>query len=1134
MGQAFRAQQDQSTSIAAQLSSLQDEFYNLHRQGKQNDAASLKNFSVSLQSFISGLGSKKADKDYGRALAFCKAWQDWLGGKGISLQAQLGEPDEVELQKAKNYIKCVELYKLGHESVKKLAEAQNKLAENRRLTEGEMVSVGMNKKENLGYFIRSLLSDPNYSFSIIAYEEKLKELKGKKEILDYVKQNKYQVLAQYLINPNGTFGEGGEYSFSAYKEFGKMVETIIDNSQNQYVNLGNSKHAISLYFRPRRAEIDEKVHVPTKHPTSTTSEYGTTSSIPYKISAELQTNQDAAGRMLIQDAINNLLPYHQKETTEGKSKSQMLHQLKYSRKFTSEEIDAEYSPKFAVRGQVKKIALSMGYDYDNIVKRNINSNQDIVGRNRNSNQDELAIFFASEEGQDFVKKCNQSNIVFTFTGSATMELIYNGKNLSEFLDQAEKNYQLALKRASKCESYLQEVNGKLIEMGKDFIKYETRAKVQFFQENLPNSSSLSSSQRAAFDKFLKANKISGFKSFEDLLSKRYGFNKQEAADNFNNFMHDLENLKKEGYLDAVSCYSKLNDVVLYNQQTGRYSMKADENSISKLSNYFMRKDASKEGMRDEKNQNAFVVALTARGGRSISSSIEGKYALDIEISQPERNTVELSVQYSLNGIPLQFNHEKDKLKVFFYGKLHSGEEDKLYEVPSEYVKFVRNDGEKQVFRVDPGHLLLVNKNGKEPEKWSVKSELFANTPILDGRFIAYAETSEGLATKPVWSTKKQLTLKTVPTIEFPKDDIQNVVPLEIPRIQPQFDYQLSINFQKFNGIVGYSSSLLDTFGFENITDLNKAINYYYELMNKNKLPDDKFKNMIHDVFIRVKNDEAWLNAFDGSIDKLTQYFSLLEQGKFQEARKRIREDSELFKNSQFGQQTIQLNNFKELSNYIKFSVRSHHVEFTGGIYQVDTNNNILLNVGIDVNTGKVVFLGQETNFERYARKAALMWFNVPQNLLVGVGLSVDRTSYSSTSPATNESYSYQSSTVSLNLNATKRFEIYDKLDVIVQAGLNQALNMPLPPTATLLGTIQHKQGPVNPYVTTSAQFGGSNLNDFHLQAGVGADINVWEFKITPSVSFGKGNSTQYYVTVGIPIPLVLGGGASYTRSYPQR
>ncbi|MEM4633690.1 MAG: hypothetical protein QW275_00890, partial [Candidatus Anstonellaceae archaeon] len=264
----FLFQIHSQVKTASTLLELQEQFYMLHRQGSANDKEALSKFAVSLSNFASNLDAQS--KDYQKAIAYVSAWSSWLSSKGIEVQTKLSaSPSQSELSQAKNYIKCVELYKLSYESVREIANSQNKLASSTSfLRQGDLLTIGRGKKENLGYFIYALLSDPDFSFKIDSYEKFLSDLENsnlsdeKKKMLAYIKSNKYEVLASYLINPKSTFGS--IYSFSSFKEFTNGIDNIINNriipnsSQRKYGDV-DTPFAFSFRFMQKESKVsDEK------------------------------------------------------------------------------------------------------------------------------------------------------------------------------------------------------------------------------------------------------------------------------------------------------------------------------------------------------------------------------------------------------------------------------------------------------------------------------------------------------------------------------------------------------------------------------------------------------------------------------------------------------------------------------------------------------------------------------------------------------------------------------------------------------------------------------------------------------------------------------------------------------------
>jgi hypothetical protein len=270
----------------------------------------------------------------------------------------------------------------------------------------------------------------------------------------------------------------------------------------------------------------------------------------------------------------------------------------------------------------------------------------------------------------------------------------------------------------------------------------------------------------------------------------------------------------------------------------------------------------------------------------------------------------------------------------------------------------------------------------------------------------------------------------------------------------------------------------------------------------------------------------WLAAFNNDQTRMRNFFDLMSQGQFQDAWNLLDKNSDLYKNSTLTQGKIVLNDFSDLSKYLKFMVMSHQIDFTTGLYKVDQNNNLLVNVGLRHDEGSVTFFGDETKFKMNSPNMSFIWFNVPADMVVSLGGTVNF--MGEFSPVKQKT----SSRASVYLDAAKRFTLAENLlDATAQLGGQYNINTPNPWNARmLLRSDLRLADPLSLYATTGWNLSGPSLKQTTFRYGAGAKYtpfvkqeSAWK-DLNISIGVEAGQYTEYKVGIGVPLNLLFGGG----------
>jgi|GEM_PF-3979580 len=738
------------------VSELKTQLLELCKQANPDERTKLAN---TVSTTISSIVSDKSFALNSEAAYFCKAATNLLkqlkyDTKG--LDALLGSKNipvnDIADKKAQNYISNIQHFKLSQRAIDLLTETMDGLLQNGNRTEGALLTFGFKSKENLGNFIASLNAKSGYSFKIDFYESELRTLEvddKKQEMLEYIQNNKYSVLASYLSG-KAEFGDKNQYKFKDISEYRDLANNVFANTQDRfgaykYVEVSN-KFAVSFRLSPDASKTATNFIGPAIDDMGAGFKTFKTNREIIK-SAEV----DVAKELLA--ASNSKDANHESEQNHSNIPITASSQLSYGRQFVPSDPDSKYDAEYFVDEQsIRPLAGSLRYDFEGIVKE---MRENKTYGKKLAKYNDLAVFLASEKGQEFASVCRQKKIKLEITGTATMEMVFTGYNIEEFLREAEGNYQLALQRAKKGTEYLDNVHGEVLEIAKltgisgpAFIDYSPVGKVYFFQDSVPTKEDMELYDRQNYlQQFLKSKKITGVKDIGGLLA-RYGFDKDKAADNFDNFMHDLHNLSDKNSKD---CYDKLlKGPVAYDSKNDRYTAKKDAASLKLLHNYFLTTDQG--GMRTETPSNGFVRAETRRNGRAVEVSVIGDYDIGVKITGAKDNGATLKLKYGVNGLTMVPDIGKNvRAQVYFYDADADGGNGKLYTVPPGAVGPASEKADAEGYYSYP-----IKLEGENAYLYDGQTKVqIPEDKVLNGRFIAYSETTDGqLTTKPVWASQE--------------------------------------------------------------------------------------------------------------------------------------------------------------------------------------------------------------------------------------------------------------------------------------------------------------------------------------------------------------------------------------------
>jgi len=771
-----------SKSIPNQpLSDLKAQIFELYKSGNQANQTELGKLATTISKTVS-------DKSFipnSEAASFCKAATDLLKqlkyntkDLDVLLTSKNIPTNDIADKKAQNYINSVQYFKLSQRATDMLSETMDGLLQTGNKTEGALLTFGFKSKENLGKFIASLNSNPGHSFKIDFYESELGNLEvegsKKQEMLAYINANKYSVLADYLSG-KGTFN-GEKYKFKDIREYCSLTDNVFANTQDRfgarkYVEVSN-QFAVSF----RLSQDTGKQAPQTAFIGSQTEDVGVGSK-SYTSELVLPVKTVDPKKQLEIAIASNLLN-KESASANGNLSMNSAHALSYGLQFTPIDPNSTYESKYMVDQQnMRPLANSLGYKFDETV-----ADMRKTYGNKLAKYDDLTIFLASDKGQEFVKFCKDNGITLKITGTATMEVIFTGYNIEEFLREAEGNYKLALARAMKGTEYLDQVKKDLVKItttitkapnATNMVEYCPVGKVYFFQDDLSASIDMNLYNRKNYLKqFLKSNGIKGVNDMNGLLG-RYGFNSGEAATNLNNFMHDLLAISTTDKTDRESkaysknskdCYDKLlKGPIEYDKTADKYTIKKGAPSLKLLHDYFLTSDQG--GMRTETPPNGFVKAETNQGGRGVEAYATATFDLGVKISGAKDNCATLKLKYGVNGETIEPDLGANlRAQVFFY----NNDDQKLYGVPPEAVV---PTGEKEAGGYYSYSIKLAGGNAFLYDGQTKVS--IPKGKVLNGRFIAYSETmGKELTTETVWST--QIPPVVEPTV------IEPIVPKEIP------------------------------------------------------------------------------------------------------------------------------------------------------------------------------------------------------------------------------------------------------------------------------------------------------------------------------------------------------------------
>lgn len=567
------------------------------------------------------------------------------------------------------------------------------------------------------------------------------------------------------------------------------------------------------------------------------------------------------------DATSTLDEKEAMDRTEDKSysavtKSAPMYQAaacKYGMNYISDKTDTKKQVEDAVKADLKDLAKYYGYDF----------------------KDPIETWLITAKGKEFIARVNEqyqkSGTKMSITGSADAVVFFDGKNMGTWKSVADKNLKLAGQRASFAYDYL-------VSFGFDKAILDNKPKVHFFQDT---------------DNGLPAS-----------AAKDYGYVQGEGQKNLQSLMVFLKNasngisngaiaIGEKEQSDAKKYYEKLisSGAVKVEEKTnakGEKELTYTLGDISLLNKYFRRMNGDstlkgvagvKEGMMNEGETNIFVRAITESGtgsARSVSLSSAAKANLSIEIcdADQKQGTAKLEVTYAVDKQPMDFNTSTNGcITVFFMDEARE-------KTPLEAT-------------------MLVDKQGKPTGEFEV-----AGIPTdKKGKLMASAGTTGEIAencveTGLVWKKleyeapkKKEITQTITPehvsssnapsTINVPRTVGTADIPVYLPG-----SAIMSGDTPAAGDFNGAMAGLANQYG----ATVNPETGYYVWP----ELSGGQYVGMLEDLSSKMG---AWCNLYapyistqldpNNSNATLSNFTSLMQQGKFDEAAALLSSNSEL-------------------------------------------------------------------------------------------------------------------------------------------------------------------------------------------------------------------------------------------------